>query len=130
MKVSIRYMQVSVGYMKVSIRYMQVSVGYMNESLAHMHRHFSFSASVFSFSRRPRSYQPGVGKGCSLECGGKRSATPLWMSKPWTLKRKPKRRHRSALPAHSIFRSAFPTCRNENRYNPSNYELNQNISGR
>ena len=39
-----------------------------------------------------------------LECGGKRSATPLWISalKP---PKDPKRRRRFALPAHSTLRS-------------------------
>jgi hypothetical protein len=33
-----------------------------------------------------------------MECGGKRSATPLWMK---IIQRDPKRRRRFALPAHS-----------------------------
>ena len=37
-----------------------------------------------------------------MECGGKRSATPLWMSVGSCLRGlKPKRRRRFALPAHS-----------------------------
>ena len=35
-----------------------------------------------------------------MECGGKRSATPLWH---WRTAGEPKRRRRSALPAHSIW---------------------------
>src|ERR1051326_4949955 len=35
-----------------------------------------------------------------MECGGKRSATPLWIQQDGTSQRK--RRRRSALPAHSI----------------------------
>jgi hypothetical protein len=37
-----------------------------------------------------------------LECGGKRSATPLWISSP-----NPKRRRRFALPAHSKVEIVF-----------------------
>ncbi len=36
-----------------------------------------------------------------MECGGKRSATPLWLAAS-TGADKPKRRRRCALPAHSI----------------------------
>jgi len=47
--------------------------------------------------------QPSVGANLPphMECGGKRSATPLWLPRPPGAE-KPKRRRRCALPAHSI----------------------------
>jgi hypothetical protein len=36
-----------------------------------------------------------------LECGGKRSATPLWISDQLGRETYPKRRSRCTLPAHS-----------------------------
>ena len=54
-------------------------------------------------NRRNRiiSRQLAVGSGQPLECGGKRSATPLWMFSDVEQQAHPKRRRRFALPAHS-----------------------------
>ena len=54
----------------------------------------------------------GTGRG-PLECGGKRSATPLWLlgagAGSGGQRVEPKRRRRFALPAHSI-RNRAPSC--------------------
>jgi hypothetical protein len=45
-----------------------------------------------------------------LECGGKPSATPLWISPEPVLGPNPKRRRRFALPAHYKMRVCDPDC--------------------
>jgi hypothetical protein len=56
--------------------------------------------------RGPRELSMNQATSDPMECGGKRSATPLWL-RDWKARPTRKRRRRCALPAHSIEISAW-----------------------